>query len=347
MFSRPRLLILHRRVALAAAPLLLLQALTGSILLFRTEIAAMIDPQAMVRASPPGATPVSAMAARTKAALPGFRLVRLHLPATQSDTAFAQLADQDGALRYAAIDPGNGRLLATGSIWRFPTEAALQLHYRLMDAKIGMVIILANSLVLIFLSATGTTFWWPGRKRAMKSLAIRGSAPPRARLRQWHRSAGVLLSLPILFSATTGALLIVPDLAAPVSAASVAAPPPSAIAIDRAVARASAEFPGARLRDIRFPRADRIDVNFLAPRQGPRAVDVAAVSLSSGELLKRTPATENPALWIRILPLHTGDSFGAGGRVVFLAEALALIFLACSGPLMWWHTRRPKRKKPG
>ena len=33
------------------------------------------------------------------------------------------------------------------------------------------------------------------------------------------------------------------------------------------------------------------------------------------------------------------------GRIALLIEALALIFLACSGPLMWWHARRPKRRK--
>ena len=287
------------------------------------------------------------MTARAEAALPGFRITRLHLPATPRDTAFAQLADRQGALRYAAIDPGNGRLLATGTIWRFPLEAALQLHYRLMDAKAGMAVILVNALALIFLAATGTAFWWPGRKRATKSLAIRAGAPPRARLRQWHRSTGVLLSLPILFSATTGALLIIPDLAEPAVAASAAiTPAPGAAAIDRAVAHAAVAFPGERLRDIRFPQADRIDVNFFAPRQGRRAVDIASVSLSNGQLLKRIPATENPALWMTILPLHAGDSFGIGGRILLLIEAIALIFLACSGPLMWWHARRPKRKKP-
>jgi len=345
MISRPSLLIFHRRLALVVAPLLLLQAMTGSVLLFRAEIARLIEPHAMARTGPGRDVPVSAMTARAEAALPGFRIARLHLPATPRDTAFAQLTDRQGALRYAAIDPGNGRLLAAGTIWRFPLEAALQLHYRLMDAKAGMAVILANALALIFLAATGTAFWWPGRKQAAKSLAIRAGAPPRARLRQWHRSTGVLLSFPVLFSATTGALLIVPDLAEPAGATPIATPAPGAAAIDRAVAHAAAAFPGERLRDIRFPQADRIDVNFFAPRQGPRAVDVASVSLSDGQLLKRIPATENPALWMTILPLHTGDRFGIGGRILLLIEALALIFLACSGPLMWWHARRPKRRK--
>lgn len=345
MSARPSLLIFHRRLALTMAPLLLLQALTGSVLLFRTEIARTIDPRAMVRSSSAPDAPISTLTARTEAALPGFRVTRLFLPATPRDTAFALLADDQGSARYAAVDPGNGALLAAGGIWRFPLEAALQLHYRLMDAKVGMTVILANALALMILSITGTAFWWPGRKRAIKALAIRAAAPPRARLRQWHRSTGILLALPVLFSATTGLLLILPDLAEPAGVAASPTPTPGADAIDQAVARAAAAFPGEPIRDIRFPQADRIDVNFLAPQHGPRAVDVASVSLSGGQLLKRIPAAENPALWMTVLPLHTGDSFGIGGRIILLVEAIALIFLACSGPLMWWHARRPRRRK--
>lgn len=345
MLSRPGLLIFHRRLALAFAPLLLLQALTGSVLLFRAELARTIDAAAMVRTSPPGDVPVSTMVANAAARLPGFRITRLFLPATAQDMAFAQLTDNDGTQRYAAVDPGNGRVVATGSVWRFPLEAALQLHYRLMSAKLGMAVVLANALALTCLSGSGIAFWWPGRRRIAKSLAIHANLPARIRLRQWHRSTGILLSVLILFSATTGALLVAPDLTEPAAMPQAPLPPADAAQIDRAVARAGAAFPDARLRDIRFA-ADRIDVNFFAPHRNPRAVDVASVSMADGRLRKRIAASDNPVLWMAVLPLHTGDAFGIAGRFALLAEALALLFLAGSGPLNWWRARRPKRKMP-
>lgn len=343
MFTRPGLIVLHRRAALIFAPLLLLQAFTGSALLFRAELARAIDPAAMVRQSPAGDLPVSILIANAAKSLAGFHVTRLFQPATASDTAFAQLVNVDGATRYAALDPGSGKVLATGTVWRFPLETALQLHYRLMDARLGLAVILANALALTFLAFTGLAFWWPGRKRIIKSLEIRGTAPARLRLRQWHRSAGVLLSAVILFSATTGALLVIPDLTAP-SGIPGAPPAPGPVLVDQAVAQAQRVFPGARLRDIRFPSADRIDVNFFAPERNSRAVHVVSVSLSGGTVLKRIEADDNPVLWMTILPLHTGDSLGLAGRLLLLAEALILVFIGCSGPLMWWQARRAKRK---
>jgi uncharacterized iron-regulated membrane protein len=248
-------------------------------------------------------------------------------------------------MRYASLDPGSSEVLAAGSIWRFPLEAALQFHYRLLDGRSGMAIVLANGLALTLLAGTGLCQWWPGRGRVAQSLAIRSAAPPRARLRQWHRSIGVTLSLLLLFSAITGSLLVIPDLIAPAGPPTVVPPPAGAMQIDRAFGRALAEFPQATVRDVRFPAADRIDVNFRAPRHNSQAVDIVSVKLSDAELVKRLPAEDNPVLWMKVLPLHSGTAMGLPGRFFLLVEALALVFLAVTGPLMWWHARRPKRKK--
>ena len=344
--NKPGLLALHRSLALAFAPLLLLQALTGAALLFREPLARLIDPagmSALLHSGP--AASIAKLATSAEAAMPGFRLRRIFLPAAPEATALAELAGSDGVVRYASLDPGSARVLASGSIWRFPMEAALQLHYRLMDGRLGLAIVLLNGLALLALAGSGLGFWWPGRKRALKSLAIRKSLPARARLRGWHRTGGVAVSLVILSSALSGVLLVVPDLAATPAAAAPAAPDrPSPAMIDGAVARAQKQFPAAGLRDIRFPPADRIDVNFLAPEHNPRAVHVVSVRLSDGEILKRLPAQANPVLWMKVLTLHTGDSAGLAGRLLLLAEALVLALLAVSGPVMWWQARRRRQK---
>ncbi|WP_067734228.1 PepSY-associated TM helix domain-containing protein [Novosphingobium naphthalenivorans] len=348
--TRKTYLSFHRWLALAFAPLLMLQALTGAVLLFRDSLAQLADPAGMTRESPPGQgqASVSRLRERAAAALPGCRVTRLFLPTTPTGTAFAHLSCTEGALRYASLDPGSARVLAAGTIWRFPLEAALQLHYRLMDSKLGLAVVLANGVALCVLAATGFLFWWPGRGRVRRSLTIRAGAPPHLRLRQWHRSTGVIVSALLLFSATSGVLLVVPDLAAPTnagaSAGERAVPMPDPGQIDRAVASAQARFPAARLRDIRFPAADRLDINFCAPARNPRAVHVVSVSLPDAKVLRAIPAAENPVLWMTILPLHTGDSFGLGGRLLLLAGALSLAFLAGSGPLMWWRARRNRGK---
>ncbi|MEO5597491.1 MAG: PepSY-associated TM helix domain-containing protein [Novosphingobium sp.] len=343
--TRSSFLIYHRRIALVFAPLLLLQALTGTTLLFKAPLIRLLDPAGMTRQSDAGSAAVSAMLAEAERHSPGFRVTRLYLPATPQDTAFAQMSGSSGQAHFASVDPGTAQVLAAGSVWRFPLEAALRIHYQLMDSTTGLAIVLANGLALALMAGTGLGFWWPGRKRIAKSLTIRKSAPARIRLRQWHRSAGVTASLLLLFSATTGVLLAAPDLADALSDASTPAPlsPRTAQQIDQAVALGRAQFPRAALRDIRFPRADRIDVELAAPERNPRAVHVVKVRLSDGQVTSALPASDNPVLWMKVLSLHTGDSFGLIGHLLLLTEALVLIFAAISGPIMWWRNR-PKHR---
>lgn len=345
--TKAGLLSLHRSVALVFAPLLLLQALTGATLVFRDPLARVIDPSAMTAPTLGPTAPIAELAASAQARFPDYSLRRMYLPSSPGDVAFGELAGADGSACFVSLDPVSARVLATGPVWRFPLEAALRLHHRLLDGRAGLALVLANGIALTLLAASGVSFWWPGRGRALKSLAIRKAAPKRLKLRLWHRSCGVAISIVVLFSATTGVLLVAPDLAASSGAASSGPAPLRSFArIDNAVALAQAQFPGARLNDIRFPPADRIDVNFLAPARNSRAFHVVSVSISRPRVLDRLPAENNPVLWMTVLPLHSGDSFGLAGRLLLLVEAAVLIFLAISGPTMWWRSRSSKRRRP-
>lgn len=326
----------HRRMALLFAPLLLLQALTGTVLLFKAPLGRLIDPPAS--AGP--ALGVSTLVAA--ATLPGMRVVRLYPAASPGAPALAHLSTADGQMRYAAIDPASGKVLREGGIWAFPIEAALQWHYRLMWGTSGLAIVALNGLVLALLSATGLGFWWPAAGRWKKSLAINPKMPARVRLRHWHRSGGVIVSLLVLFSAVTGILLALPDLV-PAAAAPTKAYAASPAQIDAAMAAARQAYPNAAIRDVRFPAADWIDVNFLAPEDNPVAVHAVQVRLSDAELLKNVPADQSPALWMKVMPLHTGESAGIIGMILLTLEALAIAALSITGPLMWWQQRKLRK----
>ena len=345
--TKAGLLSLHRSVALVFAPLLLLQALTGATLVFRGPLARMLDPSAMTALTPGPTAPIAELAASAEARLPEYSLRRMYLPSSPGDVVFGELARADGSARFVSLDPVSARVLAAGPVWRFPLEAALRLHYRLLDGPAGLALVLANGIALTLLAASGLSFWWPGRGRALKSLAIRKIAPKRLKLRLWHRSCGVTISIVVLFSATTGVLLVAPDLAASTGAAgSGPAPLRSFARIDDAVAVARAQFPGAQLHDVRFPPTDKIDVNFLAPARNPRAFHIVSVSISRTRVLERLPAENNGILWMTVLPLHSGESFGLAGRLLLLVEAAVLVFLAISGPTMWWRSRSGRRRRP-
>lgn len=341
MMHKPRILLgLHRWIALAFAPLLLFQAATGSVLLFRDELAKLAMP---VEAGAPGnAATLSALIESAQLTYPGMRVKRLFFPVDDSSAAFAQLEGPGGEMRYASLDPSSATVISTGSIWRFPLEAALEIHYRLMGGSAGLAVIALNGLALAILAASGLWHWWPGARQVKRELSAPLRAPAKLKLRMWHRSVGALLALVLMTSASTGILLAVPDLP---WAGGGKAPAPDRIAldakaIDSAFALAQASYPGAQPRDVRLAPDGTLAVNFLAPRGGRWAVDVVTVSATQQRVISVLPLEQNRALWLTTLPIHTGDSIGPAGRWPMLAAALALGFLAISGPLAWWRSRR-------
>ncbi|MCB2046867.1 MAG: PepSY domain-containing protein [Novosphingobium sp.] len=342
--QKPRsLLIAHRWIALVFAPLLLLQAATGAILLFRDELTQFALPAETGKDGK--IVPLSTLAGAAIKAFPDLHLKRIFFPVEGKSAAFAQLEGTDGTMRYAAIDPDSGIVLASGSIWRFPHEAALQVHYKLMSGPVGLAIVALNGLALAVLALSGVWHWWPGASRVARELGAPARAPARLKLRMWHRSVGAVLAFVLLSSAVTGMLLSVPDIPAPWAAAVTTPEPsdPDAKSIDRAFGLAQSAFPASEPRDVRFAADGSLSVNFLAPRGGKWAVDVVTVSTIDERVTSILPFEQNHALWITALPIHTGDTIGPAGRWPILAAAFALVFLAISGPLAWWRSRRKGR----
>ncbi len=337
---RAQWLRIHRIVGLTMAVFLLVQAVTGAMLLYRGPLARLIDPSGMTSAGLRPAISIGAVVATADKALPGYHAIRIFAPETAGATWLAQLTDQQGHSAYASIDPNGGAVRRAGGLLRFPVEAALQIHYRLVAGKTGMVIITLNALALLVMLVSGLAYWWPKRNPA-KALTIRLTASPRLILRQAHRSLGVVMAAFLVIVASTGLLLIVPDLFESGTPAPRLIPPTAAI--DRGMALAQNAFPGSTLNDARLS-GGRLIVNFKAPERNTRAVHRVVVDIAKPQIVSATPADKNPALWMTILPIHTGSALGQIGPALLLVIAIALATLALSGPTMWWHARAQRRR---
>jgi uncharacterized iron-regulated membrane protein len=339
MLTRAQWLRLHRLLGLTMAVFLLVQALTGALLVYRGPMARMLDPVGMT--SHATGRPVSIGIAVTQAdrALPGYHVTRIFAPDAAGATWFAHLRNAAGQARFASVDPAGGAVRRTGPLAAFPVEAALQIHYQLMAGRIGMAIVALNGLALLIMAGSGLAYWWPKRNR-MKALAIHWHRAPRLVLRHAHRTLGVVAAAFMIVLAATGLLLVLPDLAGdarPLPPVAVAA-----AALDRGLALAQSQFPHSTLRDARID-AGRLIVNFNAPTRNARAVHRVIVSLAPSQIDQRIPADRNPALWMTILPIHAGNALGPIGQPLLLIVALALAALSLTGPLMWWHVRTQRR----
>lgn len=347
MITRRSFFTLHKYVGLAAALFILVQALTGITLVYRSELAQLIDPAGMVRRTGGADAPLSMVMHSLRREFAGFEIQRLVYPAEPDGTYLAHMVNRDGLIRYASVDPGNARVLRSGSIWSFLVEAALFVHFRLMTGRGGLIIVLLTGLSVLTLAISGLTYWWPKRGRIAKSLAVNFALPGRAVLRQFHRTLGVLISALLLISASTGLFVGTVFLLASGSIYGVApshSPPLADPGYDEMLALARSQFPGHAIRDIRMPNHASFNVYFLAPERNPSAVHTVQIDLRSKRMIGKVPAQEDGSLWVPILPIHNGELFGSVGRIIVLSLGCLLATMAVTGPLMWWQRSRSRKK---
>lgn len=330
--NRRAILGLHKWSGLAAALLLLLQAATGAMLVYRAELAQLLDPAGMVRRTQGPSLPVETLARSAQSAAPGLGLNRIDFPARSSGTLLMRF-EHNGQQRYVSVDPGDGRVLRAGGVWAFPTEAALRIHYQLMTGAPGTAVISITGCVLLIMAASGLLYWRPRKASAtLAALRVVWSARWDVVLRQLHRTIGVLANLVLCLSAATGLWLAIPMLD---DAPAAQQQHPSIEGLDRAIALARGTFPGRDVRDVRLDSLGRATVTLRAPERSARAVHKAVITLASGEIAATTPASKDTSAWLIPLPIHTGDALGNAGRLVILAGAASLIFLAIAGPTLW------------
>jgi uncharacterized iron-regulated membrane protein len=339
--KKASLLSLHRWVALSFAPLILLQAVTGGMLLYREPLALMLDPAAMSsRVQGPGAQVAELAAAAERST--GRRVDRLFLPRAEGGVALVRMQGED--VPYVlTLDPVTTEVLSEGPIWRFPTEVALDLHYQLLSPPVGALIVALTGLGLSIAAASGATFWWPGSGRLGQALKVRKGLKGINRLRAWHRTAGAITFALIGFSSVTGLLIAATTLPPLTSPAVGIRPTLSVVALRSAVAGARRQFPQAELRDVRIRPDGSFQMNFRAPERNAFAVHTVTLDPSGQQVVSATSASESREPWVLLLPLHAGTFLGALGKLLLTLEAAALVFLALSGPLSWWRKTRSKR----
>jgi uncharacterized iron-regulated membrane protein len=184
------------------------------------------------------------------------------LPSPEFGVALAGLPGGGGA--YIAHD--GGLITRWSSVWDRPETLLFDLHHHLLMGHDGEIISGWLGLAAILFAISGCILWWPTRRTFQwRALPARLTRP--AILRH-HRDLGVVLALPILFSAATGALIVLKPLAetilGPLSAAEAVAewqaspPEPAEMTAPNwpaLLATAQQQVPDGEARIIVWPKA--------------------------------------------------------------------------------------------
>ena len=365
--TRQLVRVAHRWTGLVVALFLILQATTGVMLTFKDELAWRVDPAMRASAFPVGdprsarISPDIALERALAALPPGCAPDRLYFPKHERGVFLVKCTHRDsGDELRATVDPWNGHVIAAGGIWQFPFELADELHLDWRIERPGQVIIGTLGCVLLALAISGFFVWWPGKRHALRAMRPVWRGGVRTRLRMLHRLVGPIVAGFVVLFISAGVVTAwrpwveplvgkVLPLAKPPSVESVAARAANGerltplLDVERL---ALAALPGATVRDMRNDGGAFEVIQLVmnpAHESRPRAADHVWVDRRSERLLGVRQTATEPAgtrLLGWVLPLHTGQAYGLGGRVFMLLVGLSVLTLAVSGTIATLRRRR-------
>lgn len=362
MTFRSKIMLTHRWVGIFLSALLLVQALTGTLLSFRDELEPVIHPSLRITRAAQQ-QPTQTLVDILRDLHSDYALVRFEFPKSDTIAAMARMRhESNGSVRYIAINPYSGEIIRDGGLMQWPIELLFQIHYTLVAGKTGHWIVGFGGISLFFLVLSGPYLWWPGLSRLKKSLKITTRFGYKRALREFHRVAGALAAAILLISASTGALLVwksefraflewtgpLAHKPAPLIEVSKQHP---LLPVDTLITKAQVEYGSTRLQQLRFPdgRTNTVTVFLEAERSmRPNASKQIWYNAYTGENLGDYVAGDLPvrnAIVDWLLQIHTGRFLSLPGRLLICLGGIALTLITLSGIWMWWSRSRMIRQR--
>jgi uncharacterized iron-regulated membrane protein len=356
--AKPKILAMHRWLALIAGVFVILQGLTGTLIAFRYELNRAVYPGIMTVAPDGAGVPLAGIIRAAEGALPGARVTRVDYPHAADDAYIARLAyPKTGRLALATLDH-QGHVTRARSIWAWPVEAAFQIHADLLSDDAGLHAVGFVGLAVVILALSGLAYWWPNPGRF--GITLGQTVRPKPVIRDLHRAVGVIYALYLLMMATLGLTLAWGDWTQPVIGQFLsfaaegkpkapkkicAAPAP----VDASVTAAQAMRPGQAIKSVRFPNKGRIvAVYFQSHVTTPtRVTDHVWTDACTAKVLAVDDQTRNKSgdtfrSWL--LPIHSGDWLGLPGRLLSWSAAMALVVMGVTGYVLWISRTLRRRK---
>jgi len=284
------------------------------------------------------------------------------LPSAEFGVAQAGLPEGGGA--YLAHD---GHVLARwDSVWERPETFLFDLHHHLLMGERGELISGWLGIAAIGFCITGLILWWPTR-RTFQWRAVPARLTRPAIIRH-HRDIGVVLALPILLAALTGAMMVLKPLGqtllAPLSTAREveawqAKPPAPAttVAADwpAILTAAHSRFPDGVVRMIIWPKAPggAATIRLRRPAEWHPNGRTTLTTSGDGTVLMARDAPAAP-LAIRagnaLYPLHSarlaGSAMALPLRIIMTLAGIGLAMLGSLTVMTFWRSRSPRRASP-
>lgn len=351
---------LHRWVGLVFGGLLLLVAVTGSLLVLARPLDETLHP-GLFRASGTVTAPLAPVIAKLRGEFGPEAVFTLRLPLHPGESLQASVAGNWNGTVY--LDPSTGQEQGRRASGSGFVNVLFELHSTLFAAETGRAILALAAFAYLVMWLTGLRLWWPVRWRHAFSVRVRAGLKPA--VFDMHRVAGATLGLLVLVSVATGAYLAWRPLAGWVNQITgqspAQAPAPRtllsngvfALTVDDAVQRARLEWSDGIASQVRIPPSNQtvVRVRVRLP-DDPHPIGMSTVWLDSqsGKVLVARRWSDLDAgtrAFSVLYPLHIGGLAGVATILSTFAAGMTLVAHCVSGLWLWWLRRRARHGDRG
>ncbi len=349
--------------------------MSGSALVFRTEIERHLHPELVHIARRPSRTALAATIQRVEHDRPGWVVSSLEdfNEPTHATTLLLRRSGTalDANYRAVSINPYSGEVLDDKMRFGGVLGWLCNLHFYLLAGHTGLLISGWMAFGLLLLCLTGLVVWWPGVHRWRSSLVLRRHV--RWRRFNWdlHAVVGFWFSASLLLLSLTGLYFAFPRavsrlvLVATHSAAATEAPSPlrptvpgPPMSADQAIATARRLLPVNAPPDyLALPSHPGMPVYATGYYKGAAPYS-QLVSIRfdahNGTLLSRSD-TRQGSLGTHLIQLsfavHFGSFAGEGAfglfvKLLWVVAGLAPALLALTGLMMFWNRKLHRMRLP-
>ena len=364
---RDLLFSLHRYIGLVVGLIAILVGLTGSLLVFHSEIS-NFDQQRRIGTIIPQGEPlpievVINTVKNTYSNQSDATLQAIYLPSKPNEPMNVVLKTKEKDWNENYVNPYTGAILGNNLKPSFVNkfyEIVYPLHYALLGGDIGYKFVGIIGLLMFFMSITGIILW-PGWRKLISGFKIKWNAHPKRVNFDVHKVAGFITAVFLIFAFFTGFCWSFSEFVNPMiytvtfsqkqaDPVSVPLAGKSALGLKEQLKTAQAALPDASLRRIYFPNKPEevLRVAFKLPQEtedyGQSSVDLDQYS---GKVL-RVDSSLKVSLGDRIInsfvPLHYGTFWGLPSRIFYVFVGLAPLVLFITGFVMWRYRYQPKTR---
>lgn len=353
---------LHRYIGLAVGIILVIIGLTGSLLVFQKELDSILVKQKFEQVIPQAQTvsleEVTNNVAQAYANQPDWKLAQFVLYYDR-DIYRVRLNNSEDQQLEVFVNAYTGKILGDRLRNQSFFGRVHELHYALLTAPVGTIIVGIAALLMLILSITGSILW-SGWRNLLAGFKIKLNASTKRKNYDIHQVVGIIALIGLTFTGFTGFIWNFYEQTEPAIYALTSTPKPpevksivtgkESLAISEIIEKAIATIPEAKPSSISIPtKPDEVFTVYLKQPQDAQyfanKVDIDRYSGKVLHVINSKTAKFGDRLLNVFAPMHYGTFGGLPTRILYIFVGLSPTILFMTGLVMYSLRRRPQAVK--